>query len=158
VVKEELSDVLSEFARTMVTNFPIQGILDHLVRRIVDILPVTAAGVTLIAPGVEPRYVAASDPSALRYEKLQTSLGEGPCLAAFETGESVYVPDLRRADGLVDFAPQALEAGLAAVFASRCATRPYGSARWTSIAILPARCRGNPQSQRRRWRMSRRRT
>ena len=43
--------MLSEFARTMVTDFPIQGILDHLVRRIVDILPITAAGVTLIAPG-----------------------------------------------------------------------------------------------------------
>ena len=48
---EKLADVLSEFARTMVTNFPIQGILDHLVRRIVEILPVTAAGVTLISPG-----------------------------------------------------------------------------------------------------------
>ena len=67
----------------MVTDFPIQGILDHLVRRIVDIMPITAAGVTLIAPGLEPRYIAASDASALRYEKLQTELGEGPCLAAY---------------------------------------------------------------------------
>ena len=48
--KDELSDVLSEFARTMVTDFPIQGILDHLVKRIVDVMPVTAAGVTLISP------------------------------------------------------------------------------------------------------------
>jgi diguanylate cyclase (GGDEF)-like protein len=116
MAKEELSDVLSEFARTMVTNFPIQGILDHLVRRIVDILPVSAAGVTLISPGVEPRYVAASDPSALRYEMLQTELGEGPCLAAFETGASVSVPDLRITNGFGLFGPRALEAGLAAVF------------------------------------------
>ena len=49
--KEDLSDLLSEFARTMVTNFPIQGILDHLVSRIVDVLPITAAGVTLICAG-----------------------------------------------------------------------------------------------------------
>ena len=48
-----------------------------------EILPVTAAGVTLIAPELEPRYIAASDASALRYEKLQTELGEGPCLAAY---------------------------------------------------------------------------
>ena len=116
VAEEELADVLSEFARTMVTNFPIQGILDHLVRRIVDILPVSAAGVTLISPGVEPRYVAASDPSALRYEMLQTELGEGPCLAAFETGEAVSVPDLRITNGFGLFGPRALEAGLAAVF------------------------------------------
>lgn len=89
----------------MVTNFPIQGILDHLVERIVDIMPVTAAGVTLISPGVEPRYVAASDAAALRYEKLQTELGEGPCLAAYESGEAVAVPDLRREDRFGRFSP-----------------------------------------------------
>ena len=116
VTKEDLSDVLSEFARTMVTNFPIQGILDHLVRRIVDILPITAAGVTLIAPGLEPRYVAASDPSALRYEKLQTELGEGPCLAAYSTGAAIVVPDLKHEHRFPAFAPRALESGLTAVF------------------------------------------
>jgi diguanylate cyclase (GGDEF)-like protein len=114
--QEELSDVLSEFARTMVTDFPIQGILDHLVRRIVDILPITAAGVTLIEPGLEPRYVAASDPSGLRYEKLQTELGEGPCLAAFHAREAVSVPDLRDDDRFPVFSPRAIESGLAAVF------------------------------------------
>ncbi len=45
-----LAIVLSEFARTLVTDFPIEGILDHLVRRIVDILPIDAAGVSLISP------------------------------------------------------------------------------------------------------------
>ena len=74
---EQLSGVLSEFARTMVTDFPIQGILDHLVERIVEIMPVTGAGVTLIAPDRQPRYIAASDPSALRFEKLQTETGRG---------------------------------------------------------------------------------
>jgi len=79
--EQQLSEVLSEFARTMVTNFPIQGILDHLVKRIVDVLPISAAGVTLISPGTDPRYVAASDESALRFEKLQnrTRRGAVPC-------------------------------------------------------------------------------
>src|ERR1700732_568446 len=93
--EQQLSEVLREFARTMVTDFPIQGILDHLVKRIVDVLPITAAGVTLISPGRDPRYVAASDESALRFEQLQTELGEGPCLAAYQTGEAVAVADLR---------------------------------------------------------------
>ncbi len=113
---EDLADVLSEFARTMVTNFPIQGILDHLVERIVEILPITAAGVTLIAPGLEPRYVAASDLSALRFEKLQTELGEGPCLAAYGADEAITVPDLRLEDRFPRFVPRALDSGLAAVF------------------------------------------
>src|SRR5436309_1421091 len=56
---EALADVLSEFARTMATDFPIQGILDHLVMQIVEIMPVSAAGVTLVSPGREPRFAAA---------------------------------------------------------------------------------------------------
>src|SRR6202011_229308 len=97
-LEQRLSDVLSEFARTLVTEFPIQAILDRLVVRIVDVLPVTAAGVTLITPGSEPRYVAASDNAALRFERLQTELGEGPCLVAYEGGQAVAIPDLRQDD------------------------------------------------------------
>ncbi|MDQ1419196.1 MAG: hypothetical protein QOJ52_1158 [Acidimicrobiaceae bacterium] len=113
---EALSEVLGEFARTMLTDFPIQAILDHLVTRIVDVLPITAAGVTLISPGAYPRYVAASDESAMRFEELQTELGEGPCLAAYETGEAVSVADLRDDSRFPLFAPRALAAGLVAVF------------------------------------------
>ena len=116
-IEHRLSDVLGEFARTLVTDFPIQGILDHLVIRIVDVLPISAAGVTLISPGLEPHYIAASDESALRFEKLQTEFHEGPCLAAYHTGESVSVPDLRVNDRFPVFTPRAVAAGLTAVFA-----------------------------------------
>jgi diguanylate cyclase (GGDEF)-like protein len=112
----ELSEVLSEFARTMATDFPIQGILDHLVKQIVELMPVDAAGVTLISPGVDPRYIAASNESALRFEQLQTELGDGPCLAAYRTGEAVAVPDLNDDGRFPTFSPRALEAGLGAVF------------------------------------------
>ena len=112
----DLVGVLSEFARTMATDFPIQGILDHLVRRIVDILPITGAGVTLIAPGLQPRYVAASNDAALTFERLQTELDEGPCLAAYHSGLAIAIPDLRADDRFPVFAPRALADGLAAVF------------------------------------------
>ena len=94
VLENTLSSVLSEFARTLITDFPIQGILDHLVERIVDVLPVSGAGVTLISAGMAPHYVAASDSSALRFERLQSEVGEGPCVTAYSSGESVSVPDL----------------------------------------------------------------
>ena len=115
-VDQDLVGVLSEFARTMATDFPIQGILDHLVRRIVDVLPVTAAGVTLIAPGVQPRYIAASNNAALLFEQLQTELDEGPCLAAYHSGLAIAIPDLRVDDQFPVFAPRAVAGGLAAVF------------------------------------------
>jgi diguanylate cyclase (GGDEF)-like protein len=114
--EQQLSDVLSEFARTMVTDFPIQRILDQLVQRIVEILPISAAGVTLISPGIKPRYVAASNGAALRFEQLQTELGEGPCVVAFQTGDAVAVPDLRADRRFPEFGRRALAAGLVAVF------------------------------------------
>ena len=114
--ERQLSKVLGEFARTMTTDFAIQGILDKLVLRIVEILPITGAGVTLITPTTEPRFVAASDAAALRYEELQTELGEGPCLAAYRTGRAVAVADLRSDDQFRKFAPRAVQVGLRAVF------------------------------------------
>ncbi len=112
----KLSAVLSEFARTLVTDFPIQGILDRLVARIVEIMPITGAGVTLITDHTTPRFVAASDPHALRFERLQGELGEGPCLLAYESGEAVAVPDLGADARFPVFGPAAVAAGLAAVF------------------------------------------
>jgi diguanylate cyclase (GGDEF)-like protein len=100
----------------MLTDFPIQAILDRLVERIVDILPVTSAGVTLISEEVDPQHVAASDASALRFVLLQEELGEGPCIAACRTGRPVTVPDLRRDRSFPRFGARALQDGLAAVF------------------------------------------
>jgi diguanylate cyclase (GGDEF)-like protein len=114
--ERQLSDILSEFARTLLTDFPIQGILDHLVGRIVDAMPITGAGVTLISETVSPHYVAASDGRALTYVKLQTALEEGPCVVAYRTGKAVVIPDLRDDDTFPLFGPQARKAGLRAVF------------------------------------------
>ncbi|HEY0520817.1 MAG TPA: GGDEF domain-containing protein [Ilumatobacteraceae bacterium] len=116
VNEEKLSAVLSEFARTLITDFPIQGILDHLVERIVEVLPITSAGVTLITAGMAPRYIAASDESAMRFERLQTDIRQGPCIDAYETGAAVAISDLAADVRYPDFTPAAVAAGLAAVF------------------------------------------
>lgn len=116
--EEQLADVLSEFARTMLTDFPIQSILDRLVTRIVDMLPISAAGVTLISSNEKSHHVAASDRLALRFEQLQSEIAEGPCLVAYRSGKPVAEGDLRAAaTRFPEFAPQAVAAGLSAVFA-----------------------------------------
>jgi diguanylate cyclase (GGDEF)-like protein len=114
--ERQLSGVLSDFARTMLTDFPIQGILDQLVRRMVEIMPITGAGVTLISESTSPHYVAASDSAAMRFEELQTVLDQGPCIIAYRTGEAVAIADLTKEKRFPDFIEQAIEAGLAAVF------------------------------------------
>lgn len=111
-----INEVLKEFARTLLTEYPIQAILDQLVQQIVYTLPISAAGVTIITPGKAPRYIAASNDMALVYERLQTELGEGPCIQASESGKAVAVPDLRKDSRFPRFAGRALEAGLVAVF------------------------------------------
>ena len=116
VREDKLSSVLSEFARTMATDFPIQGILDHLVGRIVEVLPITAAGVTLISAGMAPRFIAASDEFALRIERLQTEIREGPCISTYDSGKAVAVADLSQDTRFPRFGPAAMERGLNAVF------------------------------------------
>ena len=101
----KLSAVLSDFARTLATDFPIQRILDHLVGRIVEILPITAAGVTLISAGNAPQYIAASDESAMLFERLQTELSDGPCMWAYQRGEAISVPDLAADSRFPQFGP-----------------------------------------------------
>ena len=116
-VERRLCDVLSEFARTLLTDFPVEQILDHLVQRIVDVLPVDAAGVSLIFPTNHPQLIAGSDESAIRYEQLQTSLGQGPCLAAYRADTPISIPDLAQDHRFPKFAEGALAEGLVAVFA-----------------------------------------
>jgi diguanylate cyclase (GGDEF)-like protein len=111
-----LSQVLSEFARTMLIDFDVKAILDVLVRRIVDILPISAAGVTLITDATAPRRIAASDESALRFEQLQTDLGEGPCIVAYRSGVAVSIADVHSDARFPRFAAEARAAGLGAVF------------------------------------------
>jgi diguanylate cyclase (GGDEF)-like protein len=79
-------------------------------------MPITAAGVTLISPGGEPRYIAASNAAALRFEKLQTGLGEGPRLATYENGKAISVLDLAAEDRSPTLISSAPEVGLVAVF------------------------------------------
>jgi diguanylate cyclase (GGDEF)-like protein len=114
---ESLAELLTEFARNLLTDFPIQAILDQLVDRIVDALPISAAGVTLISPGLAPHYIAASDQSALTFERLQTEHGEGPCRLAYQTGVAVVVPDTKLETRFPKFVAAAMPAGLVAAFA-----------------------------------------
>lgn len=100
----------------MMSDFPIQTVLDRLVRRIVDILPIDAAAISLMSLNTDPRIIAGSDASATRYEHLQTVLGEGPCIAAYESNQQILIADLAEDDRFPRYTRQALADGLRAVF------------------------------------------
>ncbi len=44
----------------------------------------------------KPRSLACTEPVALGVDELQYTLGEGPCLDAFDADDPVCIPDLRR--------------------------------------------------------------
>ncbi|MDQ3974763.1 MAG: GAF and ANTAR domain-containing protein [Actinomycetota bacterium] len=113
---EQLAAVLVEFAHTLVTDYRGGDVLQRLCHRVAEVLPVTGAGVMLEGEDGHLRFVAASDEVVRTIEDLQIAFGEGPCLYAFHTGEQVVVADLANSDRFSHFAPQALEAGLRAVF------------------------------------------
>ena len=114
-IQQRMSAVLSDFAKTLGGDFSIATVLDQLVIRVVEVLPVDGAGVTLRSPTSEPHYVAASDATALHCERLQAAVGEGPSFESYETGEPVALFDLRTEDRYVRFAEAATAAGVGAV-------------------------------------------
>jgi EAL domain-containing protein (putative c-di-GMP-specific phosphodiesterase class I) len=59
--EEQLSEVLSEFARSVVTEYSVPEVLGRLVQRVVDVMPVDGARVTLVSRDGESRYVAPAE-------------------------------------------------------------------------------------------------
>lgn len=111
-----LVEVLSDFAQTLLTDYSVRDILERLAYRVSDVLPVSGAGVMLEDGAGDLRFAAASDDLVFEIESLQIELGEGPCVAAYETGRRVLLEDLGECSEFPAFAPRALAAGLAAVF------------------------------------------
>ncbi len=107
---------LSSFARTLATGLPVQRILDQLVERAADVLPVAAAGASVIGPDNTPSHVAATSEAALHL-LLQTEQAEGLRCLVDESGESMAVPDLSVDQRLAPLVDAATPAGLASVHA-----------------------------------------
>src|SRR5262245_36132311 len=70
--------------------------------------------------------VAASDADALRLERLQAEIGEGPSVDASTTGLVLSVADLSRETRWPQFVPRAVAAGICSVLS--IATAPERAA------------------------------
>ena len=116
--------LVADWAVTPVAMVPdradsVAAELTRLCERAVLSLPVTGAGLSVVARDNQFGLVAAADPLSERLEELQFVLGEGPCVDAVAAGQPVLVPDLT-VDGPVRwpvYAPSIMEAGFRAVFA-----------------------------------------
>lgn len=80
---------------------------------------VSGAGVMLMSGDVPRGSLCATNEVSILIEELQFMLGEGPCVDAYEQSNVVVEPDLADPDlpRWSAFTPQAVEAGVRAVFA-----------------------------------------
>ncbi len=91
--------------------------LDWLCRTCGADLGVSGASVSLNLAGHAPGMIAASNERASLLVDLQFGLGEGPAIDAQSSGRAVLEPDLATAARWPAFAPEAIAAGAASVFA-----------------------------------------
>jgi GAF domain-containing protein len=110
-----MAALLKTFARTLVTDYPIEQLLDRLCTDIAEILEVDGAGVMLEDEGGALRFVAASDATVRHIEALQIELDEGPCRHAYDTGEVTQIADLEHDKRFPHFSPRAVAVGMASV-------------------------------------------
>lgn len=83
-----------------------------------DIMAMTGAGIMLMSGDVPRGSICSSNAVSALIEDLQYTLGEGPCVDAYERDQAVVEPDLADAgtSRWVAFTPQAVDAGARAVF------------------------------------------
>lgn len=97
----------------------VGGLLQRLCRAAADALPATGVGVSVLSGTGGQVTAFGSSSSTEEIEELQFVLGEGPCLAAYDSGRPVLVPDLATAGRTMwpGYAPAAQAHGVEAVFA-----------------------------------------
>jgi len=89
-----LLDTFVALADTLTSDYEIGDFLQFLVDRCSELLVADTAGVLLEAPAGTLALAAATSPEMLEIEDLEMSLGQGPCLEAYQTGRQVTAADL----------------------------------------------------------------
>lgn len=83
-------------------------------------IDVDGAGLSLVSSVAKREPIFGSDDTAVAVERLQFTLGEGPCVDASSAGSPVLIPDLEDSGPAARwpaFLAEVIEAGVRAVFA-----------------------------------------
>jgi len=113
-----LADTFVLLADTLVDDYDVVDLLDHLVMACVDLFGVSAVGLLLEDQRGRLTVMAASSEETRLLELFQLQTNEGPCLDAVRTGEVVTSDDLESdSTRWPRFGPAAVEIGYRSVTA-----------------------------------------
>lgn len=92
---EEITAVFARATRLLLTEETVARALRLITEAATAAIPgAMGAGLTLMTSSGERQSAAASDAMVAHADALQYHLGEGPCLTAWASGETVVVPEL----------------------------------------------------------------
>ena len=91
---DPLTTALSAFARTLAQGYEITDVLYDLTERVAEVIPVPAAGVSLLQGG-QLQHAVSLNELANVIEVAQEQTQQGPCVDACRTNETVTVADVR---------------------------------------------------------------
>lgn len=113
---QQLSNVLVDFAKTLVRSHNVADVLGRLMEGVVNVLGVWGAGVSLDDGTGRLRLVSATDDVVQRLQALEDDVDRGPCREAYDSGVPIVVRDLGAvADRWPRLVAQASAAGINAV-------------------------------------------
>ncbi|MGH8886539.1 MAG: GAF and ANTAR domain-containing protein [Egibacteraceae bacterium] len=110
-----LTRTFARFTRTINSGYELGDLLYQLIDQAIEVLDVTAAGLSVAHPAGRLRFVSLTHHLLMPVKNRQIEIRQGPGRDAYHTGEPVFVADLNKVDTWPAYTPAALRAGCQAV-------------------------------------------
>ena len=102
----------SQFARTLVQRYAVGDVLYELSERVLTVVGIEGAGVSLADGTGEMRFATAINEASAALEQAQEQFQRGPCVEAFKRGVVTVVADItKEGERWPEFAETALKEG-----------------------------------------------
>ncbi|WP_405163255.1 GAF and ANTAR domain-containing protein [Nocardia sp. NBC_01499] len=116
--ERRLVEAFVQLADSLVEDYDPVDVVQELLDRAVDLLPVDTAAVLLAGQDGELKVLASTSEATRWLELLQIQAQDGPCVQSYRSSELVIVEDLEQVrDEWPAFAKQALLEGFRSVYA-----------------------------------------